>query len=163
VPLSQQRETLRSALGVLAAKPRVVSLHSYAATNELIDELEATPIKGAVLHWWLGDASLTERALRLGCYFSVNASSVRKRELTATIPVNRLLTETDHPFGDRSGKSAPAPGRVEDVERSIARLHELTPGDMRLTLWRHLGNLIRDAGCSQLLPRQGRAWLAAVS
>ena len=81
VPLAEQRATFRSALEVLVTKPRVVSLHSYAATEALIDELEATPIKGAVLHWWLGDPQLTERAVQLGCYFSVNASSARKRQV----------------------------------------------------------------------------------
>jgi TatD DNase family protein len=160
VPLAEQRLTLRSALDVLVTKPRVVSLHSYAATEALIDELEATRIKGAVLHWWLGDALLTERALRLGCYFSVNASSARKRQVMAVIPPDRLLTETDHPFGDRRSTGDSAPGFVDDVERAIARHHGLTPSDARLLIWRNLSRLVREVGCSPMLPRQVRAWLA---
>jgi TatD DNase family protein len=163
VPLGQQRANLRSAFEVLSSKPRIVSLHSYAATNELLDELEATPIRGVVLHWWLGDAVATDRAIQAGCYFSVNASSSRRVDLLRSIPTDRLLTETDHPFGDRRSKSQPAPGRVEEVERSFARLLGLNPPEVRRQIWRNLSRLTRDLGCSQLLPSPIRAWLAAVA
>lgn len=163
VPIAAQRETLRSALVALASKPRLVSLHSYAATEALLDELEATPIRGAVLHWWLGDAELTERAVRLGCYFSVNISSVRKRELLSAIPADRLLTETDHPFGDRRSRGDHAPGLVDDVERSLARHHSLAVSDVRLLVWRNLSRLVREVGCSPMLPREVRTWLAVAT
>lgn len=163
VPLADQRATLRQALAVLAAKPRIVSLHSYAATEALIEELEATPIRGAVLHWWLGDPGLTERAVRLGCYFSVNASSARRQELVAAIPGDRLLTETDHPFGDRRRGGKSAPGLVEDVERSLGRHHGLTASDVRLLVWRNVSRLVREVGCSSMLPREVRTWLVAAT
>lgn len=161
VPLTTQREILHSALRVLATKPRVVSLHSYAAMAEVLNEIEETSVKGVVLHWWLGDIALTERAVRLGCYFSVNASSVRRVMQTAAIPRDRLLTETDHPFGDRRGGSNAAPGHVEEVERAIAGIHGLTATETRVLIWRNLSHLILDVGCSHLLPRQVRTWLAA--
>jgi TatD DNase family protein len=154
---------LRSALEVLAMKPKIVSLHSYAATDALIDELEANPIKGAVLHWWLGDVTLTERAVHLGCYFSVNASSARKSELMTLIPSDRLLTETDRPFGDRREGAVRAPGIVDGVEKSLARLHGTSTSEARLLLWQNLSRLVRDVGCSSLLPREVRAWLAVAT
>lgn len=163
VPMDQQRRTLRSALEVLAMKPKIVSLHSYAATDALIDELEANPIMGAVLHWWLGDVTLTERAVHLGCYFSVNASSARKSELMTLIPSDRLLTETDHPFGDRREGANRAPGIVDGVEKSLARLHGTSTSEARLLLWQNLSRLVRDVGCSPLLPREVRAWLAVAT
>jgi TatD DNase family protein len=129
----------------------------------LIDELEATTTKGVVLHWWLGNARLTDRAVRLGCYFSVNPSSARKREMLMMIPRDRLLTETDHPFGDRRGGKPGKPGSVVEVERSIARLYGLTDLESRLLIWRNLARLVRDVGCADLLPRDVRSLLAAVA
>jgi TatD DNase family protein len=163
VPMTKQRDTFRSALEVLTTMPRLVSLHSYAATEALVEDLEASPIRGAILHWWLGDAALTARAVELGCYFSVNASSVRRTELMALIPSERLLTETDHPFGDRRSTGLSAPGNVESVERSVARLHAISAADARLLTWRNLNRAVREVGCSQLLPRQVRSWLAVTA
>ena len=79
VPMERQIETLMKALDVLRSSPRLTSLHSYAATGQLIELLELGPPPGVILHWWLGDARQTERAVALGCFFSVNASSVRRR------------------------------------------------------------------------------------
>lgn len=163
VPLALQRSTLRSALEVLAEKPRIVSLHSYAATEMLIDELEATPVKGIVLHWWLGSSSLTERASRLGCYFSMNGSSTRKARMMADIPTDRLLAETDHPFGDRRSRSERAPGRVGDVERAVASREGLTITEARLLMWRNLDRLVQDVNCAGLFPRKVRSILAAIA
>jgi TatD DNase family protein len=163
VPLAQQRQTFRAVLEVLTTTPRLVSMHSYAATEALIEDLEASPIRGAILHWWLGNAALTARAVELGCYFSVNTSSVRKTELMALIPSDRLLTETDHPFGDRRSTGFSAPGVLDGVERSVARLHAISAADARLLMWSNLNRLVREVGCSQLLPRQVRSWLAVTA
>jgi len=162
VPISAQRTTLRSALEVLTTKPRVLSLHSYGATETLLVELEATPTKGVILHWWLGDPILTKRAVQLGCYFSVNASAAGKSELLRTIPRDRLLTETDHPFGNRRSKGPRLPGSVADVEQVIGRLHGLTELETRLLIWRNLRAVVRQVGCSSLLPGTIRASLATV-
>ena len=121
-----QQTTLRAVLGVLQHAPRIASLHSYRATNVVLDELSARPVKGAVLHWWLGDAHETQRALELGCFFSVNASSVRRADLLDLIPPDRILTETDHPLGDRRGGRAARPGSVAAVEKALAGT--TTPG-----------------------------------
>ena len=54
VALERQQQTLRSVLDVLKQHPRIVSLHSYRSADLLLDELNTRPIRGAVLHWWLG-------------------------------------------------------------------------------------------------------------
>lgn len=161
VAMETQRATLRSALAVLAEMPRIVSLHSYEATALLIEELEAQPVVGAILHWWLGDPSLTRRAVQLGCYFSVNASSVRRTDLLEIIPADRLLTETDHPFGDRYARRPRRPGNVEDVEKAIAAHRQMDRSVVRRQVWRNLGGLVKDTGCARLLPRSIRSILSA--
>lgn len=159
VPLDVQLQTLRGALDVLADSPRIASLHSYKATDQLIDTLVAQPVPGVVLHWWLGSAATTERAIRLGCYFSINAAMFRRPGALSHIPLDRLLTETDHPYGDRSGPGPHQPGNVLPVEYAIAKLHGLEAGDVRRTMWRNINRLARETDCSHLLSRRIRSYL----
>jgi len=162
VPMDRQVETLARALDVLRSSPRLTSLHSYAATGQLMELLEIGPPPGVILHWWLGDARQTERAVELGCFFSVNASSVRRKELLALIPRDRILTETDHPFGDRSSKMR-RPGYVADVERKIGIEYGMDQGEVRELMWSNLRQLISVTGCSAMLPRPVQKALAGMS
>ena len=162
VPMDQQVKTLVAALDVLRRTPRLTSLHSYAATGQLLDLLEPGSPPGIILHWWLGDAQQTQRAVGLGCYFSVNASSVTKKDLLARIPRDRVLTETDHPFGDRRSRGR-RPGRVDDVENAIGHQHGMSRSEIRRLVWSNLRQLISTTGCSTLLPHTARVELAANS
>lgn len=162
VPLVTQRATFEAILATLQIHRRITSIHSYRATETVIDCLVAQPIQGAVLHWWLGDAEQTHRAIELGCFFSVNASMLQRPGPLEGLPLDRLLTETDHPFGDRSGGRGRRPGQVDDVERVLALLHGLDQHELRRTLWRNLASLVRLTHCGTLLPRQARVVLAAI-
>jgi TatD DNase family protein len=161
VPLSTQQATLDAVLAVLQKAPRITSLHSYQATEEVIEALKRRPIVGAILHWWLGDATQTRRAIDLGCYFSVNASSVRRTDLLRIIPADRLLTETDHPFGDRRGGESARPGSVNTVERDIALLLGMPATAVRGVMWANLAQIVGQTGCGQLLPPKVRRQLLA--
>ena len=162
VPMDKQVETLFEAFDVLRRTPRLTSLHSYAATGQLLEVLEASSPPGIILHWWLGDAQQTRRAVNLGCYFSVNASSVRRKDVLAGIPRDRLLTETDHPFGDRRSRLR-RPGLVDDVEQALGHQHGMSPSEVRRLMWSNLRLLISTIGCSKMLPSEARVALAANS
>ncbi len=159
--LDRQVGTLRTAFGVLAGQPRITSLHSAGATSELIDELERTPIVGSVLHWWLGSPAETVRAVELGCYFSLNIAGVHRNDLLSLIPLERLLTETDHPFGDRRSKPH-RPGNVGPVEERIGCHHGLSPDAVRRQIWKNLATVVQEARCGRLVPRAIRRYLAAL-
>lgn len=161
VPLPDQIRTLRSVLEVLAEKPRIVSLHSYSASEAIVDELERTPGAGRILHWWLGDAALTRRAVSAGCYFSIPPPAARRSDVLSAIPLERVLTETDHPFGDR-GRSDARPGNVALVESRLAAHYGLDAGEVRRATWRNLGQLVADVSCGRLLPPRVRTLLAAL-
>ncbi|MGB6059550.1 MAG: TatD family hydrolase [Microthrixaceae bacterium] len=160
VPMDRQQATFRTALTVLKNTPRIVSIHSAGATREVLDELERSTIRGAVLHWWLGDGADTHRAVDLGCYFSLNIAGVRRSNLLDFIPPDRLLTETDHPFGDKRSKP-PQPGNVENVEAAIARHHNLQASDVRRLVWRNLSTMVAETKVGGLFPRPVRRLLAA--
>ena len=162
VPMDRQIETLATALDVLRRSPRLASLHSYAASGQLLDLLDQNPSPGIILHWWLGDVQQTHRAVELGCYFSVNSSSIRRKEILALIPPNKLLTETDHPFGNRRSVSR-RPGFVDDVERAIGREHNMNLGEVRQLMWSNFRQLVSSTGCFSMLPYDARVILVANS
>jgi TatD DNase family protein len=163
VPLGTQQATFEAILTTLQTSPRITSIHSYDAIGTVLNCLAARPIQGAVLHWWLGDEDETRRAVALRCYFSINESTLRRPELLAMLPLDRVLAETDHPFGDRSGGPSRRPGNVDKVEAAIGRLHGLDQDEVRRVMWRNLADLARLTRCGVLLPRQVRVTLAAAA
>ena len=161
VPMDVQRNTLASALGVLQQSPRITSLHSYKATGEILSLIAKFPQPGLILHWWLGTESETCRAIELGCYFSINRSSARRRDLLAQIPLDRVLPETDHPFGNR-GPGLQRPGEVGNVEEALARAHGLSPAEIRSRTWCTLASIAKETRAGRLLPGRVRRQLAVV-
>lgn len=85
-------------------KNKVLSIHSIKATRLVLDSLEELfPQENGttVLHWFTGTQSEAQRAIKLGCYFSINPMMTRTKkgqELIKSLPINRILTETDGPF-----------------------------------------------------------------
>lgn len=97
-----------------------MSIHSSGASKLVLDALEAHRLKGVVLHWWRGTAAQTHRGLELGCHFSINAAEVTRPKVLDSLRRDRVLTETDHPYGDRSEAMPRRPGQVHAVEVALA-------------------------------------------
>lgn len=161
VPMEVQRRTLAAALGALQQNPRITSLHCYRATREILSLIAVRPQPGLILHWWLGTERETARALELGCYFSVNRSSVRRRAMLSQIPLDRVLPETDHPFGDK-GRGPRRPGEVGRVEAVLAEVHGLSTAEIRTRTWQTLASVVQETRTGPLLPERIRRQLAAV-
>jgi len=159
VPMSIQLRTFRSALRELQLKPRVVSIHSSGAQIHVLRELLRTPIDGVILHWWTGSVELTEEAVRLGCYFSFPPASMSSTELLSSIPLSRLLAETDHPFGDRYGPKERKPGNVREVEERLGELANRRRFDMRGIFWRNFCSLVEEAGVAAMF---NEVWLTEI-
>lgn len=82
---------------------KVLSIHSRQAATDVLNMLEAHPRCGTpILHWFTGSQKELARAIELGCWFSVGPAmlkSAKGKALAASMPRNRVLTETDGPFG----------------------------------------------------------------
>lgn len=93
-----------------SAGGRVMSIHSRRAAPAVLDRLEAFPGAGTpILHWFSGSKRDLDRAIVLGCWFSVGPAmlmSEKARALVRRMPKNRVLTETDGPFAQIAGESA---------------------------------------------------------
>ncbi|MDV3112021.1 TatD family hydrolase [Segatella copri] len=82
---------------------KIISIHSRKAEREVLDVLDDAFSFKAILHWFSGDSNLLDRAVKMGCYFSVNGKMLKSRKIERMleiVPKNRILLETDSPFGD---------------------------------------------------------------
>lgn len=121
-----QIKTLRRILLACSkAGGRVISLHSRRAAAKVLDLLQAEPAAGTpILHWFSGSTRELERAVQLGCWFSIGPSmigSAKGRKLVKLMPRDRILTETDSPFAQING----APLSPWDVALAYPVLSEL--------------------------------------
>src|ERR1017187_6303922 len=90
---------------------KILTVHSVRAAKTVLDLIEQhlPADRGhTVLHWFTGSKAEARRAVDLGCYFSVNfrmTQSDRGRDLISSLPLERVLTETDGPFTEIDRKS----------------------------------------------------------
>ncbi len=124
--LDIQAEVLREILDACAALGgRTISLHSRGAAEMLLDLLEFEPGAGQfVLHWFSAKPSIVARAAALGCWFSVGPSMLLTkagRSAVEAMPPERLLPETDGPFGMLDGVAL-LPGGGGRVYEQLAQL-----------------------------------------
>lgn len=152
VPMGTQRRTLDAILAALAERPRLASLHSARATGAVLEAIEAKHSQGLVLHWWRGTQAETRRALDLGCYFSVNTAEVLNPKAIDLLPPDRVLTETDHPFGDHRQSPPRRPGRVGDVEAALAMRWGFDVNGVRRQIWANFCRLATNTATAAGLP-----------
>lgn len=104
---------------------RVMSIHSRRASTPVLDLLEQYPGSGTpILHWFTGTVGELNRAISLGCWFSVGPAMLRSkkgRELTSRMPKERVLTESDGPFAQLSGRPI-LPWEVKDALNTLSEL-----------------------------------------
>lgn len=100
-----QIEVLHELLSVIRSKKKIVSVHSRKAEKELLALLCEYEIENVVFHWYSGPVDLIPDILAQGYYFSVNEAmclSKNGRAIIDKIPRERLLTETDAPYNERT-------------------------------------------------------------
>lgn len=118
-----QRAVLEHVLGHPAVQGRILTLHSRGATTELLRMLADYRPSAAILHWFLGSPDDIDTAIDLDLFFSINdhmASSTRGKEVIALLPPNRVLLETDAPWGARGGGAKP--GQFDKTVRHLAKV-----------------------------------------
>lgn len=88
---------------------KIMSIHSRGAVDLVLDVLERHPHAGTpILHWFSGTAKQLQRAIDLGCWFSVGPAmleGLKGQNLFQLMPVARVLPETDGPFAQVNGAS----------------------------------------------------------
>lgn len=102
--LEEQREAFAWQLHLAAERDLPVTIHCLEAWGALAETLRAGPLpaRGFLLHAYGGSADLAQKLIPLGAHFSFNGYFLgerqgAKREVFKTLPLDRLLVETDAP------------------------------------------------------------------
>lgn len=100
-----QVAVLRAVLATLQDKKKIISVHSRRGEKELLELLCEYNIKNVIFHWYSGPVGLIPAILDQGYYFFINEAmclSKNGKAIIEKIPKDRILTETDAPYNDRS-------------------------------------------------------------
>ena len=109
-------------------QPRVLSMHTVRSVNAVLDILEQTGAAqecAPIIHWFSGSSEELQRAIKLGCWFSVGEMSLktkRGREYAKVYPQDKLLTETDLPSSNQTDIGAA--DIVDSLKRALLGLSE---------------------------------------
>lgn len=153
-----QRKVFADALAATADMSEgILSIHSRGAVPNVLELLRGTRSIGRikpVLHWFSGTLGQLRAAIDCGCWFSVNGAMLKNpggRQLVASIPIDRLLTESDAPFRDIGSMTA----RDLDLQKTIRELAAVREVDVRT-----LGQTVRTNAMTILnLSTTSTMWL----
>ena len=105
-PRQPQQKNFRAHIAAARQTGLPVIVHTRDADDDTIDILRDEMAKGAftgLIHCFTGTQKLADAALELGLYISVSGiatfkNSAALRDVIKTVPLERLLVETDAPF-----------------------------------------------------------------
>jgi len=132
--LEWQRQRFRTHIRAARACRKPLIIHTRSAAEDTLRILreERAEVVGGVFHCFTESAEVARQALDLGFHVSFSGivtfkNAVELKEVVRTVPIDRLLVETDAPY------LAPAPHRgkrnqpayVLHVAEEIARLREM--------------------------------------
>jgi TatD DNase family protein len=149
-PRDVQRRVLTEQLHMARDAGLPVIIHSREADDDTVSILRdewGQSTQGGIMHCFGGSLSMAESVLELGFMISFAGNVTFKkasdlRETARSVPLDRLLVETDCPYLTpvpfRGRRNEPA--RVVEVARCLAELHGLETAEMgRITT----GNFMR--------------------
>lgn len=131
-PWPEQREWFSALCELAAELGLAVCVHIRDSAEEVHAELRRHPGLRGVIHYWSLDAAWARRFLDLGFFISfagtlTRASKEQIREVARLCPQDRLLLETDAPWGAPRGRAGPMrPAWMLDTALTLAELRGLS-------------------------------------
>lgn len=134
--LEWQRERFRTHIRAARICRKPLVIHTRAAADDTLRIMreEQAGEAGGVMHCFTESLAVAEAAIKLGFYISFSGivtfkNAIALREVAATIPLERMLIETDSPYlapVPHRGQTN-QPGFVMHVAEEIARVRGMTP------------------------------------
>lgn len=107
-------------------KDKIISVHSRRAAEDVISMIGTNFPGTIILHWYSGSIPTLKKAIKQGCFFSINTAmtlSKSGQSIIKELPLERILTETDGPFTTLN-KEITNPSDVRIVIDYVAKLHK---------------------------------------
>lgn len=128
---------------------RILSIHSRGAASQVLDLLDKYPDSGTtILHWFSGSKSELDRAIDRGCWFSFGPAGTRTESglrILQSIPLNRLLPESDGPFGNLKGMHV-MPWEAHTISNSICQFRRISRSLIEDQFKRNLTEIFNSKG-----------------
>ncbi len=123
-------------------KSKIISIHSRNAEKEVFEILGDTFSFKPILHWYSGEVCLLNQAIEVGCYVSFNTQMLKSnkmKQFLSIVPQDRILLETDSPFGARKETHNKI---LEEIICVLAQMKEYTIEQMEEILWNNFHALL---------------------
>lgn len=146
-PHDRQLDVLRRQLQTASRVSKPVAVHAREAHDEMLPLLESwsnemggrlpdsRPL--GVMHYFSGDAALAARYIALGFLISVHTSvthpkAATLRDVARAVPLDRLVLETDSPYGapQRYRGKRNEPAYVVEAAAEVAGLKDVSVEDV---------------------------------
>jgi TatD DNase family protein len=125
---------------------KILSIHSRRAVKTVLDYVEKYPKAGVpILHWYSGSIKDLNRAVDLGCWFSVNPSMFKSKNglnIIHNIPPDRLITETDSPFTGENGNPY-MPWDVQIIPPLLSKIWNIPVFEVENSIWNNCNILLK--------------------
>ena len=122
---------------------KIISIHSRKAEIEVLNCLRGRISFKPILHWYSGNIKNIEDAVDIGCYFSINQKmmqTIKFKKMVEIIPLNRILLETDSPFGSNIQAHG---NMLIQATSMLANILNMKKEDVEQTMWNNFQALLR--------------------
>lgn len=147
-PEAEQVDRLHALCELAVELDLPLSIHNRGAELRLVEVLRAHPGVRGVMHYWSLGWDWAERFLDLGLHLSFSGLATRAsredvRAVAKRMPLERLLLETDSPFGMPRGRpNGPnQPAWLVDVAEVVAGVRGMRVEDLADAEWRNASAL----------------------
>lgn len=144
---ARQASIFREILTLVRGEPVLLSIHSSGASGDVVRHLQDAGVRGAILHWFVGDAGDVARAIEADAYFSVNTAMTE--EQVRRLPPDRVLCETDFPARKVHARR---PADTAGIELFLGRMWGRSAEDVRAATWWNLRTLSERTGAIERMP-----------
>ncbi len=143
------RESFREVLQIIEKLGKPIIIHARSAHHrnayiEIVRELEVHKIKKAVFHAFLGSKKDIRMILNGDWLVSIPTVYVRRKDLwhiISSVPLERMLVETDSPYLAPRRGIRNEPANVIEVVKLIARINNMDEEDVAEILTKNTINL----------------------
>ena len=125
-----------------------VDIHSRKASADTLEILKKYPVKG-IIHSYSGSVEMAALYIKLGYFVSFGASVLfpnakRPAEVIRSIPLDRLLIETDAPYQSPVKDHRHEPEDVVNIYKVISQIKSISMAELENQVEKNYDRIFRS-------------------